>query len=247
MDGRSVIAQAHPRAGKTASLAISILQSINIDSEETQALALCPTEWSATNIQSAILSLGGRIGVQCFSYIGNTSLNEALVHLATNHSQHVVIGAPDCVLNLIRMGILRTDYVKMLVLDDADGLLDKGFKDQIIDIRRLLPSRMQSIAMSTTLPQSLLETVTKIAVNPIRITVERDVYTPIPEGIKQFYIDVQSDRSAKLNLIHYLFNILYIWPAVVFCNSTSQASTSWYDSHKINLTSIFRLITSKSG
>jgi superfamily II DNA/RNA helicase len=248
MEGRSVIAQAHPKAGKTTSLAISILQSINTNSNDTQALALCPTDWSATNIQSTIHALGGNIGVRCFAYTSNASIGKTLLRLATDRSPHVVIGAPDGVLNLIRKGILRTDNVKMLVLEDMDQLINMGFKDQILDIHRLLPSRIQSIAMSTTLPQSFLETSTKVAVNPIRVTVERDVYMPIPEGIKQFHIDVHRDDRSKFKLIYHLFSILNVWPAVVFCNHTPQAGLILlYNSHEMNLISSFRLANSKTS
>jgi superfamily II DNA/RNA helicase len=248
MSGRDVAAQAHPRTGKTTALAIAVLQQIDTSICETQALVLCPTQQSAIDVQSAIFSLGKNMGVECYVCAGGAPIGEDLLQLATNHSQHVVIGTPDSILNqkLIHESILklRASRVKILALDDADILINKGFKDEILDIRRFVSAlRTRIIVLSTTLPHALLETTTELITdaNAVRITVERDAYTPVSEGIKHFFLDVAIPLNLRLGTIPRLLDLLKVSQAVVFCNTPSQASISLYNSHKLGLMT-FRLI-----
>jgi ATP-dependent RNA helicase len=152
--GRDVIVQAQSGTGKTATFSISILQSIDTTLRETQALVLSPTRELATEIQSVILALGDYMNVQCHACIGGTSIGEDIRTL--DHGQHVVSGTPGRVFDMIRRRNLRTRNIKMLILDEADGLLNKGFKDQIYDIYRCLPPSTQVVVLSATLPYDLL-------------------------------------------------------------------------------------------
>jgi superfamily II DNA/RNA helicase len=228
MDGRDVIAQARPGTGKTAALAISVLQSIDPTRWETQAFVLCPTQEAAVNIQSVVLALGGNMGVQCYTYVGSTPTSVDFLRLATNRSQHIVIGTPDCVLDMIQGSILkfRTNKVKILALEDADKLVENGYKDQILTVRQFLPTGTRTMATSTTLSRNILNITTKLMTNPTRITAEWDMYVPMPKDIKHFFIQV--DQRQWPNLIPQLFNTLKIWQAVVFCNSSNEASSVSY-------------------
>lgn len=127
--GRDVIAQAQSGTGKTATFSISILQSIDIGTRETQALVLSPTRELATQIQSVVLALGDYMNVQCHACIGGTSIGEDIRKL--DYGQHVVSGTPGRVFDMIKRRNLRTRNIKMLVLDEADELLNQGFKDQM--------------------------------------------------------------------------------------------------------------------
>jgi ATP-dependent RNA helicase len=104
----------------------------------------------------------------------------------------------------------------MLVLDEADELLNKGFKDQIYDVYRYLPPATQVVLLSATLPYDVLEMTTKFMTDPIRILVKRDELTL--EGIKQFFVAVEKE-DWKFDTLCDLYDTLTITQAVIFCNT----------------------------
>ncbi|KAF5393101.1 hypothetical protein D9757_001342 [Collybiopsis confluens] len=212
--GRDVIAQAQSGTGKTATFSISILQSIDVTVRETQALVLSPTRELATQIQSVVLALGDYMNVQCHACIGGTSIGEDIRKL--EYGQHVVSGTPGRVFDMIRRRSLRTRNIKMLVLDEADELLNKGFKEQIYDVYRYLPPATQVVVLSATLPYDVLEMTTKFMTDPIRILVKRDELTL--EGIKQFFVAVEKE-DWKFDTLCDLYDTLTITQAVIFCNT----------------------------
>ncbi|KAF9534754.1 DEAD-domain-containing protein [Crepidotus variabilis] len=214
IQGRDVIAQAQSGTGKTATFSISILQSIDVTVRETQALVLSPTRELATQIQSVVLALGDYMNVQCHACIGGTSIGEDIRKL--EYGQHVVSGTPGRVFDMIRRRSLRTRNIKMLVLDEADELLNKGFKDQIYDVYRYLPPATQVVILSATLPYDVLEMTTKFMTDPIRILVKRDELTL--EGIKQFFVAVEKE-DWKFDTLCDLYDTLTITQAVIFCNT----------------------------
>lgn len=204
MRGRDVIAQAQSGTGKTATFAISALQSIDSNIRETQALVLSPTRELAVQIQTVVLALGDYMNVSCHACIGGTSVGEDIRKLEAG--QQVVSGTPGRVFDMIRRRNLRTKDIKvsyapfrskweadfqMLILDESDELLNKGFKDQIYDIYRYLPPATQVVVVSATLPHDVLEMTTKFMTDPIRILVKRDELTL--EGIKQFFVAVEKE------------------------------------------------------
>jgi ATP-dependent RNA helicase len=212
--GRDVIAQAQSGTGKTATFSISILQCINTTSRETQALVLSPTRELATQIQSVILALGDYMNVQCHACIGGTSIGEDIRKL--DFGQHVVSGTPGRVFDMIQRRHLRTQHIKMLVLDEADEMLNQGFKDQIYDIYRYLPPSTQVVLLSATLPHDVLEMTTNFMTDPVRVLVKRDELTL--EGIKQFFVAVEKEEW-KFDTLCDLYDTLTITQAVIFCNT----------------------------
>ena len=217
-----MIAQAQSGTGKTATFSISILQSIDVTVRETQALVLSPTRELATQIQSVVLALGDYMNVQCHACIGGTSIGEDIRKL--EYGQHVVSGTPGRVFDMIRRRSLRTRNIKMLVLDEADELLNKGFKDQIYEVYRYLPPATQVVLLSATLPYDVLEMTTKFMTDPIRILVKRDELTL--EGIKQFFVAVEKEEW-KFDTLCDLYDTLTITQAVIFCNTRRKVSRSY--------------------
>ncbi|NXU01929.1 IF4A3 factor, partial [Buphagus erythrorhynchus] len=169
--GRDVIAQSQSGTGKTATFSISVLQCLDIQVRETQALILAPTRELAVQIQKGLLALGDYMNVQCHACIGGTNVGEDIRKL--DYGQHVVAGTPGRVFDMIRRRSLRTRAIKMLVLDEADEMLNKGFKEQIYDVYRYLPPATQVVLISATLPHEILEMTNKFMTDPIRILVKR--------------------------------------------------------------------------
>jgi ATP-dependent RNA helicase len=212
--GRDVIAQAQSGTGKTATFSIAVLQSLDTQVRETQALVLSPTRELAQQIQKVILALGDYMSVQCHACIGGTNIGEDIRKL--DYGQHVVSGTPGRVFDMIRRRSLRTRAIKMLILDEADEMLNKGFKEQIYDVYRYLPPATQVILLSATLPHEILEMTSKFMTDPIRILVKRDELTL--EGIKQFFVAVEREEW-KFDTLCDLYDTLTITQAVIFCNT----------------------------
>ncbi|OCT77781.1 hypothetical protein XELAEV_18028877mg [Xenopus laevis] len=122
--GRDVIAQSQSGTGKTATFCVSVLQCLDIQVRETQALILAPTRELAGQIQKVLLALGDYMNVQCHACIGGTNVGEDIRKL--DYGQHVVAGTPGRVFDMIRRRSLRTRAIKMLVLDEADEMLNKA-------------------------------------------------------------------------------------------------------------------------
>ncbi|KAG1685233.1 Eukaryotic initiation factor 4A-III [Nymphon striatum] len=212
--GRDVIAQAQSGTGKTATFSISILQTIDTQIRETQCLILSPTRELATQIQKVILALGDYMKVQCHACIGGTNLGEDIRKL--DYGQHIVSGTPGRVFDMIRRRNLRTRAIRLLVLDEADEMLNKGFKEQIYDVYRYLPPATQVALISATLPHEILEMTSKFMTDPIRILVKRDELTL--EGIKQFFVAVEREEW-KFDTLCDLYDTLTITQAVIFMNT----------------------------
>lgn len=212
--GRDVIAQAQSGTGKTATFSIGVLQSIDAGLRETQALVLAPTRELATQTQSVILALGDYMNVQVHACIGGTKVGEDVKKL--DYGQHVVVGTPGRVFDMIRRKNLRTRNIKLLVLDEADEMLSRGFKEQIYDIYRYLPPSTQIVLVSATLPPEVLDITSKFMTDPIRVLVKRDELTL--EGIKQFFVAVEKE-DWKFDTLCDLYDTLTITQAVIFCNT----------------------------
>lgn len=214
LSGRDVIAQAQSGTGKTATFSIGVLQRVDIGLRETQALILAPTRELAQQTQSVVLALGDYMNVQAHACIGGTKVGEDVKKL--DYGQHVVVGTPGRVFDMIRRQNLRTENIKMLVLDEADEMLSRGFKEQIYDIYRYLPPRIQIVIVSATLPQEVLDITAKFMVEPVKVLVKRDELTL--EGIKQFFVDVEREEW-KFDTLCDLYDTITIAQSVIFCNT----------------------------
>jgi translation initiation factor 4A len=211
---RDVIAQAQSGTGKTATFSISILQQIDESLNKTQALILAPTRELALQIMRVVMSLGDFVKVKVHACIGGTNVQEDVQ--ALQEGAQIVVGTPGRVFDMINRRALDTQHVKMFVLDEADEMLSRGFKDQIYDIFQLLPSSVQVVLLSATMPTEVLEVTTKFMRDPIRILVKRDELTL--EGIKQFYVNV-GEESYKFDTLCDLYETITVTQAVIFCNT----------------------------
>lgn len=212
--GRDVIAQAQSGTGKTATFSIAALQSVDIQLREPQVIVLSPTRELAVQIQKVMLALGDYMSVQCHACIGGTSIGEDIRKL--DYGQHVVSGTPGRVFDMIKRRNLRTRSVKMFILDEADEMLNKGFKEQIYDVYRYLPPTSQVVLVSATLPHDVLELTNKFMTDPVRVLVKRDELTL--DGIKQFFVAVEREEW-KFDTLCDLYDTLTITQAVIFCNT----------------------------
>uniref|UniRef100_A0A0E0KFN0 RNA helicase n=1 Tax=Oryza punctata TaxID=4537 RepID=A0A0E0KFN0_ORYPU len=214
ISGRDVIAQAQSGTGKTSMISLSVCQIVDTAVREVQALILSPTRELAAQTERVMLAIGDYINIQVHACIGGKSIGEDIRKL--EHGVHVVSGTPGRVCDMIKRRTLRTRAIKLLILDEADEMLGRGFKDQIYDVYRYLPPELQVCLISATLPHEILEMTSKFMTDPVRILVKRDELTL--EGIKQFFVAVEKEEW-KFDTLCDLYDTLTITQAVIFCNT----------------------------
>jgi len=190
------------------------LQQIDTSLNHCQALILAPTRELAQQIEKVVMALGDYQKVKCHSCIGGTRVRDDILKL--EEGVHVVVGTPGRVYDMICRNVLKPDTIKMFILDEADEMLSRGFKDQIYDIFTTLPQEVHVGLFSATMPPEALEITQRFMNKPVRILVKRDELTL--DGIKQFYIAVEREEW-KLDTLCDLYDTLNITQAVIFCNT----------------------------
>jgi translation initiation factor 4A len=179
-----------------------------------QILVLAPTRELAQQIRKVFQSIGDFLKVTSHACIGGTSVRDDLRVLS--RGVQVVVGTPGRVGDMIRRGALSTKYVSLFILDEADEMLSRGFRDQIYDVFQALQSDVQVCLFSATMPEEVLEISTRFMRNPISILVKREQVTL--EGIKQFYVAVEREQW-KFETLCDLYETLTITQAIIYCNT----------------------------
>ncbi|KAJ5572756.1 ATP-dependent RNA helicase eIF4A [Penicillium hetheringtonii] len=208
--GNDVIAQAQSGTGKTATFSISALQKIDPNLKACQALILAPTRELAQQIQKVVVAIGDFMTLDCHACIGGTNVREDMN--ALRDGPHVVVGTPGRVQDMIQRRVLRTDHMKLFILDEADEMLSRGFTEQIYDIFQLLPQSTQVTLLSATMPQDVLEVTTKFMRDPVRILVKKQELT-----LEVLYR--RREEEWKLDTLSDLYETVTITQAVIFCNT----------------------------
>jgi ATP-independent RNA helicase DbpA len=192
--GRDVAAQARTGSGKTAAFALGLLSALDADSIKLQGLVLCPTRELADQVSREIRRLARFIpNIKVLTLCGGVPLRPHLASLA--HEPHIVVGTPGRILELIQKGALPLAAVKVLVLDEADRMLDMGFADDLRSIIEATPSQRQTLLFSATIPQSIREMSRELQRDPLDITVaDEPGETPIEQTF--FEVDEQQKMPA---------------------------------------------------
>jgi len=214
LKGHDTIAQAQSGTGKTATFAISILQKVDPSRRECQALVLAPTRELAQQIWKCVVDLGDYMDLKVHACVGGTAVREDIRIL--QDGVHVVVGTPGRVYDMITRRALRLENCALFCLDEADEMLSRGFKDQIYDVFRYLPEKVQVALFSATMPMEVLEVTERFMREPVRILVKREELTL--EGIKQFHVAVEREEW-KLETLCDLYETLTITQAIIYCNT----------------------------
>lgn len=220
MSGKDTIAQAQSGTGKTATFSIGMLQVLDFKARQCQALVLSPTRELAVQIHTVIKNLGNYMNVHTHACIGGKQVGDDVKKLALG--QQIVSGTPGRVLDIIKRRNLATRSVKMLILDEADELMTKGFKEQIYDIYRQLPSSVQVVVVSATLTKEVLEMTSKFTTDPVKILVKQEDVSL--EGILQYRVQCEKEEW-KFDTLCDLYDSLTITQAVIFCNT--KVKVTW--------------------
>lgn len=219
IEGRDVIAQGQSGTGKTGSFTIGALQRVDITSKTTQVLILAPTFELVKQISSVVSALGSAMnGLVVKTLVGGTSVTDDSAELR-NNCPHVVVGTAGRVYDMIRRRSLLTDSVKIFVLDEADEMLSKGFKEQMYDIFKYLSDNVQVALFSATMPDEILTLSGKFMRDPVKIVMKTEELSL--ECIQQYYIALNDDQS-KYETLKDLFSFLQVSQCIIYVSTVKR-------------------------
>jgi len=175
---------------------------------------LAPTRELAQQIHKVVLALGDYMRIKAHACVGGTAIRDDVRYL--QDGVHVVVGTPGRVFDMINRSVLKLDHLKLFVLDEADEMLSRGFKDQIYDIFQTLPQNVQVCLFSATMPLEIYQLTQRFMRDPVRILVKRDEVTL--DGIRQFYVNVEKE-DWKFDTLCDLYETLTITQAIIYSNT----------------------------
>jgi len=212
LDGRDLIAQAPTGSGKTAAFGLGLLQKMDPGVIRTQALVLCPTRELADQVGKHLRKLATGIPNLKLSVLcGGIPLGPQLASLA--HAPHVVVGTPGRVLELVQKDALDLRGVRVLVLDEADRMLDMGFDEPIRALVKRTPKDRQALLFSATYPDAIRSLAQAMLREPLEVSVDGGAQ---PTAIQAHFFEADAQRRApQLAAL-----LLQFKPesTVVFCN-----------------------------
>ena len=212
MEGADVVGLSQTGSGKTAAFAIPAIERVNTDLRAPQVLILCPTRELAMQVAEEVakLSLFKR-GVRELPIYGGQSYDRQLRGL--REGAQIIIGTPGRVMDHMERKTLRLDQIGMVILDEADRMLDMGFRDDIDKILSQAPAERQTVFFSATMPPAIHQLVKKFTNDPVNVRIQASEMT-VP-AIEQVYYEV--DRRSKLEVLCRLIDLQDIKYAIIFC------------------------------
>ncbi|PWJ56775.1 ATP-dependent RNA helicase DeaD [Dyadobacter jejuensis] len=214
MGGSDVIGQAQTGTGKTAAFGIPVLERIDTSQNAVQALVLCPTRELAVQVSQELGRLGKfHRGIKIEAIYGGDSIDRQIRSL--KKGVHIVVGTPGRVMDHMERRTLKFDEVKMMVLDEADEMLDMGFREDIESILAEMPEERQTILFSATMSKPIMSITKRFLNDPILIKVVRNELTN--QNIEQVCYEVKP--QAKLEVMTRLIDMYHLKSLLVFCNT----------------------------
>ena len=215
LDGNDIIAQAQSGTGKTATFAISLLQSIDEKLDETQAVVVSHTRELSNQIMNVFSNLSKYMKVSLALVTGGTSVSKTMEELS--RKPKIIIGTPGRILDMMNKKALNYKTIKYLAIDEADEMLSSGFVSQIQDLFRfLVDNKLQVGLYSATMPVEFFDVTKKFMNKPVKILVKNEELTL--EGIKQFYVNVER-MEYKFDTLCDLYNVISVSQSIIYCNS----------------------------
>ena len=218
LEGKDVIGQAQTGTGKTAAFGLPMIQRLNRDIRGVQGLVLAPTRELAAQVAESIACLGKYARIKVLAVYGGESINKQ-IHALSN-GVHIVVGTPGRIIDLMERHVLNLGSVRIVVLDEADRMLDMGFIDDIKYILSKTPHDRQTSLFSATIDESVMRVCDRYMKNPQKILVSKDEIALTQ--MKQYYTVVaQHDKfDALLKIMHEE----QVDKAIIFCRTRRDTS-----------------------
>jgi ATP-dependent RNA helicase DeaD len=214
MQGRDIVGQSQTGSGKTAAFGIPAIEKIDLNVRGVQVLVLCPTRELAVQVCEEIHKLAFfKRGIHALPIYGGQSYDRQFYGL--KQGAQIVIGTPGRIMDHMRRGTLRLDKIKLAVLDEADVMLNMGFREDIEFILQAVPAERQTVFFSATMPRPILDLIQRFAREPQSLRIEQKTMTVATT--EQSYYEV--DRRSKIELLTRLIDIYDINLGIIFCNT----------------------------
>ena len=212
--GKDIVGLSQTGSGKTAAFGLPALNHIDIDSKATQVLVLCPTRELAVQVCEEINRLGSALkGLVSVPVYGGAPIDRQM--RALRNGAHIVVGTPGRIMDHLRRKTLRTDAIKLCVLDEADRMLDIGFREDMEVILGDMPEERQALFFSATMNRGVEGLIRKFSRNAEQISIERKSLTV--DTIEQTYYEVRN--RSKIEVMCRLLDLETKPRGIVFCNT----------------------------
>jgi ATP-dependent RNA helicase DeaD len=217
LEGNDIVAQAQTGTGKTAAFGLPTMSRIDPDQNRVQLLVITPTRELATQVSDELYSLGRFRGIKTVTIYGGSSYNRQIGLIEKGAS--VVVATPGRMLDLLKNGKLPGFAPKMVVLDEADEMLDMGFLEDIEEIFTFLPKERQTLLFSATMPDPIKKLATKILQEPKFVSITPKDSTTNEDIEQLYYVINEYERDdAMIRLL----DALEPEKAIVFCRTKKE-------------------------
>ncbi len=217
MTGNDIIGQSQTGTGKTAAFGIPCIEMVNPDDRRLQAVILSPTRELAIQICEEFRKLlKYKDNIKTLPIYGGQPIDRQI--FALKKGIQVVVGTPGRIMDHMRRHTLKMDNVKLVVLDEADEMLDMGFREDIETILEKIPEERQTVLFSATMPPEIIELTKKFQKNPEYIKVARKELT-VP-NIEQTYFEIK--EKTKLEATSRIIDMYMPELSIIFCNTKKR-------------------------
>ena len=214
LSGKDIVGLSQTGSGKTAAFGLPALNMIDIDRKETQVLVLCPTRELAVQVCEEINRLASCLrGFTSIPVYGGTPIDRQM--RALRNGAHVVVGTPGRVMDHLRRKTLRTDAIKICILDEADRMLDMGFREDMEIILGDMNEERQALFFSATMNRGVEGLIRKFSRDAQQISIERKSLTV--DTIEQTYYEVRN--RSKIEVLCRILDLEVKPRGIVFCNT----------------------------
>lgn len=218
--GKDIIAQAQTGTGKTAAFGIPLIQKMDTTVRGIQGLVLTPTRELCVQVAEELTKLSKNIpDIRVAAVYGGQPIDRQIASL--RDVPHIVVGTPGRVLDHLDRGTIRLYHVRMTVLDEADEMLDMGFRDEIENILDQVPSGRQMVLFSATMPPKIMSLATSYLKDPVHVQVVHNQQLTV-EKIAQYVVEVA--ESAKAEILARLLEQYKPQLSMVFCNTKKRVN-----------------------
>ncbi|WP_406662494.1 DEAD/DEAH box helicase [Methanolobus sp. ZRKC3] len=219
-EGKDIIGQAQTGTGKTAAFGIPLLDSINARSKKTQAMILCPTRELANQVADELTKISKYLeGINVVPIYGGKPIGQQIRDI--KKGAHIIVGTPGRIIDHIERRTLRMDSIEIMILDEADEMLNMGFREDIERILDNAPVERQTLLFSATMPKPILRLTKEYQQNPEHINVvKRELTAP---KVEQFYIEMKG--SEKADAVRRIIEANNFKSSLIFCNTKREVDT----------------------
>ena len=222
--GNDIVAQAPTGTGKTCSFGIPVVENTDTSERNVTSLILAPTRELALQIANELIRLTKyKKSIRIAVVYGGQNIDRQI--LALKRKPQIIVATPGRLMDHMRRKTIKLDHLKTLVLDEADEMLDMGFREDIDEILQSVPEERQTVLFSATMSREILDITKKYLKDPVKIKTTKSEVTV--SSVKQYYLEVSPDN--KTDVLARLIDVNDFKLSMVFCNTKKKVDELAHD------------------